>query len=85
MATKNTIPAEAPQDNAGVEAANTPKTAAPKVSDALTKIGQALLKSNPDMAVVYMTADGQGFYAENDAENHARALTNKAVSAVKRK
>lgn len=56
----------------------------PKVSDAVTKIGKSLLKSNPEMSVVYMTSDGRGFYMENDAENHARTLNNKAVTPVKR-
>ena len=55
-----------------------------KVSDAVQKVGKALLKSNPDMSVVYMTADGRGFYEKNDADNHARTLNNKAVTPVKR-
>lgn len=56
----------------------------PKVSDAVQKVGKALLKSNPDMSVVYMTADGRGFYERNDADNHARTLNNKAVTPVKK-
>ena len=56
----------------------------PRVSDAVVKVGKALLESNPGMEVVYMTADGTGFYRENDAVEHARALTNKAVTEVKR-
>lgn len=62
----------------------TKKAAEPKVSDAVVKIGKALLKSNPEMSVVYMTADGSGFYEKNDAELHARNLTNKAVTPVKK-
>ena len=66
-------------------AAKTPtKKSEPKVSDAVQKVGKALLKSNPDMSVVYMTADGRGFYEKNDADNHARTLNNKAVTPVKR-
>lgn len=66
-------------------AANPPtKKTEPKVSDAVQKVGKALLKSNPDMSVVYMTADGRGFYERNDADNHARTLNNKAVTPVKR-
>lgn len=66
-------------------AAKTPtKKLEPKVSDAVQKVGKALLKSNPDMSVVYMTADGRGFYERNDADNHARTLNNKAVTPVKR-
>lgn len=60
------------------------KAAEPKVSDAVAKIGKNLLKNNPDMSVVYMTADGRGFYEKNDAELHARNLTNKAVTPVKK-
>lgn len=66
-------------------AAKTPtKKAEQKVSDSVQTIGKALLKSNPDMSVVYMTADGSGFYEKNDAENHARTLNNKVVTPVKR-
>lgn len=60
------------------------KKTEPKVSDAVRNIGKDLLKSNPDMSVVYMTADGLGFYEKNDADNHARMLNNKAVTPVKR-
>lgn len=70
------------------DAAETPakpkKAAEPKVSDAVVKIGKNLLKNNPDMSVVYMTADGRGFYEKNDAELHARNLNNKAVTPVKK-
>lgn len=62
----------------------TTKAAEPKVSDAVVKIGKALLKSNPDMSVVYMTSDGRGFYEKNDADNHAVTLNNKAVTPVKK-
>ncbi len=54
-----------------------------KVSDAVEKIGKALLKSNPGMSVVYMTSDGNGFYEKNDANNHARILKDKTVVSVK--
>ena len=60
------------------------KKTEPKVSDAVQKVGKALLKSNPDMSVVYMTADGRGFYERNDADNHARTLNNQVVMPVKR-
>ena len=61
-----------------------PKSGCKEVSDAVQKVGKALLKSNSDMSVVYMTADGRGFYEKNDADNHARTLNNKAVTPVKR-
>ena len=71
-------------DNAEPAAKTPTKKSEPKVSDAVQKAGKALLKSNPDMSVVYMTADGRGFYEKNDADNHARTLNNKAVTPVKR-
>ena len=49
-------------DNAEPAAKTPTKKSEPKVSDAVQKVGKALLKSNPDMSVVYMTADGRGFY-----------------------
>lgn len=71
-------------DNAEPAAKTPTKKSEPKVSDAVQKVGKALLKSNPDMSVVYMTADGRGFYEKNDADNHAHTLNNKAVTPVKR-
>lgn len=71
-------------DNAEPAAKTPTKKSEPKVSDAVRKVGKALLKSNPDMSVVYMTTDGRGFYEKNDADNHARTLNNKAVTPVKR-
>lgn len=88
---------EPPQDNTGEGMTDQPQAGGkqptpggaadnsePKVSGAVQKVGKALLKSNPDMSVVYMTADGRGFYEKNDADNHARTLNNKAVTPVKR-
>lgn len=71
-------------DNAKPAAKTPTQKSEPKVSDAVQKVGKSLLKSNPDMSVVYMTADGRGFYEKNDADNHARTLNNKAVTPVKR-
>lgn len=71
-------------DNAKPAAKTPTKKSEPKVSGAVQKVGKSLLKSNPDMSVVYMTADGRGFYEKNDADNHARTLNNKAVTPVKR-
>lgn len=56
----------------------------PRASDAVVKVGKAILKNNSQMSVVYMTADGRGFYERNDAENHAKTLTNRVVTPVKR-
>ena len=56
----------------------------PKVSDAIVKIGRGILHANPSIPVVYMTADGSGFYQESDALVHARTLTDQAVTEVKR-
>ena len=54
----------------------------PVAADAVVKIGKKLLAANPEMEVVYMTCDGRGFYSRNDAQSHARTLTNKAVTPV---
>lgn len=63
----------------------TPKPKAePTVADALIGIGRNLLKDNLKMTAVYMTADGAGFYEENDAQNHARNLTDKTIIPVKK-
>lgn len=86
--TEHPNPARAASDTAEETAketatkAKTKKAAEPKVSDAVVEIGKGLLKSNPEMSVVHMTADGRGFYEKNDAELHARTLTNKAVTPV---
>ncbi len=75
--------AEAAAGGALAEVSKT-KAPEPKVSDALAKAAKALLKSNPALEAVYMTADGTGFATKNDADNHARNLKNKAVTPVKR-
>lgn len=51
----------------------------PKVSDELAKIGQELLKSHPDMTVIHMTSDGNGFFLACDAATHAAKLKDKTV------
>ncbi len=76
--------AETVAGTAPTEADKTTKAPEPKVSDALAKAGKALLKSNPALDTVYMTADGTGFATKNDADNHAHNLKNKAVTPVKR-
>lgn len=53
-----------------------------KVVDAVVSIGKKLLKSHPSKSVIFMTSDGQGFFAENDAFNHATTLKNKVVTPV---
>lgn len=81
----DTVADDADKSAAAEPAVKTPtKKTEPKVSDAVQKVGKALLKNNPDMSVVYMTADGSGFYEKNDAENHAQTLNNKAVTPVKK-
>lgn len=90
-ATEHPNPARATSDAAEVaktdstpEAATSKTIEKPSVSDALVKIGKSILKSNPTMSMVYMTADGRGFYEKNDADNHARTLKNKVVTHVKK-
>lgn len=55
-----------------------------KVVDSVIGIGKKLLKSYPDKAVVFMTSDGQGFFVESDAFNHAATLKNKVITPVNR-
>lgn len=50
----------------------------------LEKIGKKLLAAYPDKNEVFMASDGQGFFNENDALNHAETLTNKKVLPVKK-
>lgn len=79
-----TIEETKPTVQAGVGENTEKPGATPKASDAVTKVGKSILKNNPGMPVVYMTADGRGFYERNDAENHAKTLTNRVVTPVKR-
>ena len=44
-----------------------------------------ILAAYPDAPVVYMTANGFGFFRESEARNHAATLRDKAVITVKRK
>ncbi len=62
---------------------NKPPKAA-KVADAVEAIGKKILSSYPKESIVYMTADGQGFFNESDALNHADDLTNKKVTPVRK-
>lgn len=59
---------------------NKPQTA----TNPLEKIGKKLLEAYPDKNEVFMASDGQGFFNENDALNHAETLTNKKVIPVKK-
>ena len=37
---------------------------------------------HPNLELVYLTSDGEKFYQENDAKNHAKTLENKSVETV---
>lgn len=39
-------------------------------------------EKNPHLEVVHVTSDGEAFYNENDAKNHAKTLDEKAVEPV---
>ena len=41
-----------------------------------------VFEQNPNLQKVYTTSDGECFYAENDAKNHAKNLKNKTVEPV---
>ncbi|BFM42678.1 hypothetical protein CFS9_13190 [Flavobacterium sp. CFS9] len=41
-----------------------------------------IFESNPDLKEVHMTSDGQSFFKESDAKNHAKTLQDKTVELV---
>ncbi|MEG1540054.1 MAG: hypothetical protein RR383_08950 [Muribaculaceae bacterium] len=96
MATQKTENnAESPEAGATVEKNDTgvtsetqqQDTVAPeghKVSNAVIKVGKQILKSHPDIDVVYMTTDGMAFFASDDAANHSRAIYGGEIITVKR-
>lgn len=43
-----------------------------------------IFKAHPSLEVYYKTADGQPFYKEHDAKNHAKTLTDKTVKKVEK-
>lgn len=58
-----------------------PATAA---SNAAAKVADEVLRQNPDINEVHVTSDGTPFYNRNDAQNHARSLTNREVFTSRR-
>ncbi|MGV4529146.1 hypothetical protein [Ornithobacterium rhinotracheale] len=54
------------------------------VAIVLIEEAEKLFNNYPDLKEVYLTADGQGFYEKEKAENHAAYLENKEVSFFKR-
>ena len=43
-----------------------------------------IFNNYPTLQVYFKTADGQAFFQESDAKNHAKTLENKKVEAVER-
>lgn len=41
-----------------------------------------IFEQHPNLKKLYATANGEFFYQENDAKNHAKSLKDKAVEAV---
>lgn len=41
-----------------------------------------IFESNPELKEVHMTSDGQSFFKESDAKNHAKTLQDKTVELV---
>ena len=41
-----------------------------------------VFEANPLLKQVYTTSDGENFYQENDAKNHAKSLEDKAVETI---
>lgn len=60
---------------------DTPATAASK---AAAKVAADVLRRNPDINEVHVTADGTAFYTRNDAQNHANSQPNREVFSTKR-
>ncbi|MDR2131016.1 MAG: hypothetical protein LBP56_07640 [Odoribacteraceae bacterium] len=74
-----------PPEGPGAAVPGQGATAAATVSaSTVVKIGKGILRGNPAMTAVYMTADGSGFYEESDARNHAATLKDGTVTEVKR-
>jgi len=48
----------------------------------LAAVGRDILKSNPELESVFVTADGQAFRLESDAKNHAANLKSQDVLKV---
>ena len=74
--------AKAAKEKAAQDAAEKAKAEAGKIAGSLVRVGRDLLKSHPGRQTIYMTTDGSGFFARNDAENHARTLADKTVTPV---
>lgn len=45
----------------------------------------AIFKNHPTLKSYFKTSDGQAFYAEDSAKNHAKTLKDKSVEEVKNK
>lgn len=42
----------------------------------------SIFKQNPNLEKVFGTADGEFFYGESDAKNHAKSLEDKTIEIV---
>lgn len=45
-------------------------------------MSKEVFEANPHLKKVFITADGQAFYTENDAKNYAKSLDEKTVETV---
>lgn len=59
-------------------------TTATVSSKAAAKVAAEALRQNPDIKEVHVTSDGTAFYSRNDAQNHAKSLSNHEVFSSKR-
>ncbi len=55
-----------------------------KPSKTIKIMSKDIFKNYPALQVYYKTADGQAFFQESDARNHAKSLENKKVEPVER-
>lgn len=87
MARNNLIPEEKATRVATAEAAAAEKkpSVKPEAKNRLEQEAVRILADYPDAAEIRMTADGFGFFREQDARNHADTLRDKSILTVKRK
>lgn len=45
---------------------------------------EAIFKTNPNLKEFFKTSDGEAFYQESNAHNHAKSLEDKTVETIKR-
>ena len=70
---------------AEASAAEKNQSVKPETKNRLEQEAARILTDYPDAAEICMTADGFGFFREQDARNHAETLRDKSILTAKRK